>query len=172
MGASNFSYAVTLTVRSVPVMVPVVYGCSLTFVLSCYIAVMSHDSCHICVESVPDAEMAMRDADGCICKAIIKALACLWRGILCSVLCAPCTATAVCTPTYSRTRYHARYAYGALSSVKSHIARTYTRRPRHPLSLTSVIPLVRAIPCPHPYSCSLARLSFRPFGGASANQVP
>ena len=38
MGASNFSYAVTLTVRSVPVMVPVVYGCSLTFVLSCYIA--------------------------------------------------------------------------------------------------------------------------------------
>ena len=171
MGASNFSYAVTLTVRSVPVMVPVVYGCSLTFVLSCYIA-LSCLMTHVTYVSSPfPMPMAMRDADGCICKAI-KALACLWRGILCSVLCAPCTATAVCTPTNSRTRYHARYAYGALSSVKSHIARTYTRRPRHPLSLTSVIPLVRAIPCPHPYSCSLARLSFRPFGGASANQVP
>jgi len=73
MGASNFSYAVTLTVRSVPVMVPVVYGCSLTFVLSCYIA-LSCLMTHVTYVSSPfPMPMAMRDADGCICiKLLLK----------------------------------------------------------------------------------------------------
>ena len=73
------------------------------------------------------------------------------------VQCAVCTVYGYgCMYAYLQpTRYHARYAYGALSSVKSHIARTHapsetssqshlcdTSGPRNPMS-TPIFVLTR-----------------------------